>query len=298
MPRQYFLYLFADRVMKWLYNLVTFSRQQSNGLVVLITLVLLLIFSEPLYRNLLVSSPPPPNVVVPDSTQVKSVQKQQAVEFKSEMPRDLRVNPNTARYADWLALQLEPSVAARIVAYRNKGGSFTYREDLLKIYGLDSATYLRIANYIQLPARPKPHAAAAAVAPPLADLNAADSAQLIRVYGIGPVRAQRLLRYRTALGGFISWEQLYEVYGLDSAVVSALQQKFFISPSFVPRKININNADVQQLAAHPYISTDVARAIVTYRMQHGNFNAPADIQKIVRVSEATFNRLKPYLTVE
>jgi len=121
MPRQYFLYLFADRVMKWLYNLVTFSRQQSNGLVVLITLVLLLIFSEPLYRNLLVSSPPPPNVIVPDSTQVKSVQKKQAVEFKSEMPRDLRINPNTARYADWLALQLEPSVAARIVAYRNKG---------------------------------------------------------------------------------------------------------------------------------------------------------------------------------
>jgi competence protein ComEA len=43
------------------------------------------------------------------------------------------------------------------------------------------------------------------------ELNSADSTDLVELYGIGPVFANRILKYRDLLGGFYSVNQLLEV---------------------------------------------------------------------------------------
>ncbi len=285
--------------MRWFRSFFSLSRSQTNGLVVLLPLLLLVLFSEPLYRRLVVPDPLPPVVIMPDSAFDNQNHVPTAPMGKSGLGNTF--DPNTVDYEDWLALGLPERIAGRIVAYRKKGGRFVYREDLLKIYGMDSTLYNRLLPYVDLPAQPLPQKLRAAnqvYISKLHDLNHADTMQLLRVYGIGPVLAGRILRYRQALGGFLSWQQLYGVYGLDSAVIQRMQQKFFIDTAFVPRKININKATFQELAAHPLISNRLARAVVTYRHQHGSFTSPDDIRKIIILTEEEFQRIKPYLSVE
>ncbi|MEI9920823.1 MAG: helix-hairpin-helix domain-containing protein [Bacteroidota bacterium] len=130
------------------------------------------------------------------------------------------------------------------------------------------------------------------------DLNLADTTQLKSIYGIGTVIAKRIIAYRTNLGGFISDDQLYEIWGLDSTVVSRLADKSVIAPGFTPNKLAINRCSEQDLARHPYLRTKLARAIVNYRFQHGNFASIDDMKKIGIMEEKIFLRIKPYITLE
>jgi competence ComEA-like helix-hairpin-helix protein len=133
---------------------------------------------------------------------------------------------------------------------------------------------------------------------PKFDLNLADTVQLKSIYGIGPVIARRIITYRSSLGGFIMHEQLYEVWGLDSTVVSRLTDKSVITPDFTPNKLAINHCGEQELARHPYLRTKLARAIVNYRLQHGSFEAVEDLTKIAAIDEKAFQRIKPYIRLD
>jgi competence ComEA-like helix-hairpin-helix protein len=130
------------------------------------------------------------------------------------------------------------------------------------------------------------------------DLNTADTTQLKSVYGIGSKLAARIIKYREKLGGFVYINQLYEVYGLDSAVVQKLMSTSFISDVYEPAKININIADEQQLSNHPYLNKKIARAIVAYRFQHGNFVTIDDLRNVRLVEPVTFEKIKVYLSIE
>jgi len=52
------------------------------------------------------------------------------------------------------------------------------------------------------------------------------------------------------------------------------------------------------LSSHPYIERNVAKAIVLYRIQHGNYQTVSDIKKIVFIKEVLFQKIAPYLTTE
>jgi DNA uptake protein ComE-like DNA-binding protein len=133
---------------------------------------------------------------------------------------------------------------------------------------------------------------------PAFDLNAADTTQLKTIYGIGPVIAKRIINYRTNLGGFVDFNQLYEVWGLDSTVISRLTEKTVIAPGFTPNKLPINHCSEQDLSRHPYLRTKLARAIVNYRHQHGNFTSVDDLKKINIMEEKVFLRIKPYINLD
>ncbi|MBK7652426.1 MAG: helix-hairpin-helix domain-containing protein [Flammeovirgaceae bacterium] len=98
------------------------------------------------------------------------------------------------------------------------------------------------------------------------------------------------------MGGFVAIGQLQEVYGLDSVVVNELKNHTFISDGFNPIQISINSASEKELAAHPYITYALAKAIATYRFQHGRFSSVEDLHKIALVDETFYTKIKPYLT--
>ena len=133
-------------------------------------------------------------------------------------------------------------------------------------------------------------------APEKFDLNNADTSQLKKIYGIGDKLSMRILKYRDVLGGFVDMDQLKEVYGLDSLVIDRLIENSTIQNEFQPKKININTASEKQLSTHPYLSK-VAKAIVSYRFQHGDFKAVEDIRNVSSLNEKTVQRIIPYLKV-
>jgi competence protein ComEA len=216
-------------------------------------------------------------------------------------------DPNTALAEDLVSLGFTQKLATRITRYREKGGKFRIKSDLLKIYGVDSAFYQRIYPFISLPEQvainkkgpkkyePKNVLVVKKVAEKF-DLNEADTLELKKIYGIGDKLSLRILKYRDALGGFVNMNQLREVYGLDSLVINRLCENGTIQNDFQPKKININTASEKQLSSHPYLSK-VAKAIVSYRFQHGNFTTVGDIRNVGSIDEKSVQRIIPYLKV-
>ena len=134
-------------------------------------------------------------------------------------------DPNTVHSRYLEALGLRPYLARRIVKFRNTGHAFYRPEDLLKIYGMDSTWYLKAKPWIQIQKSQQfmdkqmnskeyhhPEREVVKVNQRMnIDIAAADSAELRRVPGIGPVLSSRIVRYRQILGGFYRVDQLQEV---------------------------------------------------------------------------------------
>lgn len=127
------------------------------------------------------------------------------------------------------------------------------------------------------------------------DLNEADTLQLRQIYGIGKVLSARIIKYRDLVGGFVSRDQLNEVYGLQDSILTALDTLTFITPDFQPKFIYVNTFDIEELAGHPYVSWKVAKAIKNYQFQHGDFPDTESLRKVRLVDSILINRISPYL---
>ncbi len=112
------------------------------------------------------------------------------------------------------------------------------------------------------------------------DINTASLADLIKVYGIGEVTAQRILSYKEILGGFVAMEQLNEVWGLSPEVLANLNKQFQVKSTLGIKKYDINNASIKELAQFPYFKYTIARQIVMYRSMNGDIHNIEDLTKI------------------
>lgn len=127
------------------------------------------------------------------------------------------------------------------------------------------------------------------------DLNQADTAQLKMIYGIGSVLSNRIVKYRNWLGGYISTQQLHEVYGLKEEVLDTLVKYSFISQDFEPERININSTPAYLLDDHPYMEKAIAKNIENYIRQHGALTGSSQLYEIELLDSATINKIIPYL---
>ncbi|MBO6516897.1 MAG: helix-hairpin-helix domain-containing protein [Bacteroidia bacterium] len=125
------------------------------------------------------------------------------------------------------------------------------------------------------------------------DINSADSTEFKRLHGIGNVLSKRIVRYRSALGGFVSFDQLTEVYGVDSSLVNRLMP--YLELNDAHQLLDINHMDVNTLAHHPYVSWKQARAIVQYRQQHGGFASTDDLNQVHLLTREWVDQIAPYL---
>ncbi|HOG24930.1 MAG TPA: helix-hairpin-helix domain-containing protein [Bacteroidales bacterium] len=106
------------------------------------------------------------------------------------------------------------------------------------------------------------------VMPGKIELNTADSAELVKLYGIGPYYAVSIIKYREKLGGFAVPEQLLEVKGMDRERLEGFYDRVFADTSFITR-MDLRTATEDQLAQHLYIGRYLARCIVRYRETAG-----------------------------
>ncbi len=100
--------------------------------------------------------------------------------------------------------------------------------------------------------------------PFICNLNRADSANLVKLYGIGGYYAKKILRYRESLGGsFVTAEQLLEIDGFTQERFDNIKDKLKISKSDIIF-FNFEEADIKFLEKHPYIGAYAARGIKKY----------------------------------
>ena len=293
-----------NRLRLWIRNVFGFSRSEANGFLILLPLIMLVLFSYPLYKNYLNTRDTDLDI---RDEELDSLLAQW--EFNPE--KEERANtpikyysfdPNLATTQQFEELGFPEYLFQRINNYRKAGGRFNKRNDLLKIYGMDSALYFQLEPYISIadsPSRPAESNKKETIKPRviLFDINVADTAQLKLIYGIGPVLAARIIKYRDALGGFISTQQLKEVYGLDSTTLINVQDRIFIQSNFMPSQLDINQATEKELSSHPYIRSKLAKNIVAYRFQHGSFAEIDDLLKLDLIDESKLRQITPYLKI-
>lgn len=218
-------------------------------------------------------------------------------------------NPNTADSATLRSLGLSAFVVRNILRYREKGGVFRTPEALAKIYGLSSEQYLSLRPYIVIPASSVSSSAADTLYKPISqekvavsskypqgtvlDLNAADTAELKRIPGIGNVLARRIVSYRQRLGGFYRVNQLQEIEHVDTVV-----NKWFRVDGNSLRLLKVNHAGLDELRSHPYMNFYKAKAILEYRRKRGKIKGLSRLSLFEEFSEKDLERLSPYLSFD
>ncbi len=127
------------------------------------------------------------------------------------------------------------------------------------------------------------------------DINQATKEDLIKIYGIGEAISVRILKFKESLGGFVSMEQMKDVWGLSPEVIENLNSSFKVSGHPVVKKIDVNNASIKELAQFPYFNYQVAKQIVTFRSMNGDFKNSEDLTKIKGLSIDKANIIALYL---
>lgn len=216
-------------------------------------------------------------------------------------------DPNTISVQDWMRLGIKEKIALNIQKYLSKGGKFYKPEDLKKIWGIPEKDINRLLPYVKITPAIRENvnnenrdlnryskAKFKTFAP--IDINQSDSTDWLSLPGIGPAYTRRILSFRSRLGGFISVDQVKETYLLPDSVFQKIQFYLRYEPAEI-RKINLNEASVEELKAHPYIRFQYASVIVEYRNQHGLFKRLEDLKKIMIIPNQDFEKMLPYLTL-
>lgn len=323
-----------------------FSAKEANGFIVLMVLAGLLLFVPTVLRFFPQTASTPEERFNDEALTAQVLKEleeaEKANQKKKPQPKydnkkkqgkfvfePFAFNPNEIGVKEWEKLGLKTYLAQRIEKYKAKGGSFTYKSDLQKIYGLPDWLYLKLEPYILLPEKydsesqlaeneiqdkiqnkeensttndlekskivPTSFSKKYAIEP--FDINSADTATLRQVRGVGAVLSQRIVKFRDNLGGFHSLEQIRDVYGLKPETQTELL-KYAQLESSGYQKIKINKASLDELKKHPYIRYKLAKVIVNYRTQHGEYQSVADLKKIRVLDKEMLQKITPYLSFE
>ena len=128
-------------------------------------------------------------------------------------------------------------------------------------------------------------------------INAADTTGFKSLKGIGSYYSGKIVKYRKALGGFVSVEQLKEVYGILPEVIDQNVSRLIVDSMDIV-KVNINTCETADLKRHPYISWNIANSIVQIRRSQEPYKTVEEIKKSDLVNDEIYRKIAPYLKTE
>lgn len=185
-------------------------------------------------------------------------------------------NPNEVSSEYWEKIGLQPKMAKRAHLFIQSGSGISKSSDLLQIYGFQKEWIQELEKYLVFKKL-------------TIDLNAATASEFQSIRGIGEKLSNRIIRFREKLGGFVSTQQLYQVYGLDSLLLDNTMERFdVVTPC---KRILINSVSLQELESHLYLNAQQSEEIIKLRSINGTIDS-SSIRNIFTLSE--WRRIKPY----
>ena len=209
-----------------------------------------------------------------------------------------KFNPNEYTHENWMSLGLSEKQADVVLKFTKRG---IYSNDQLKqIFVIDEALFELIKDSTFYPERKewKNEAGKDAYQPKhKINVNTATEEELQKLYGIGEYFSKKIIEYREKLGGYISKEQLLEIYNFDEDKLENISNRIIIETDDV-NKININTCLPEELAKHPYIRWKVANSIVKMRAKYQKYTDINQLLESELIDKALLEKIKPYLTLE
>lgn len=228
-------------------------------------------------------------------------------------------DPNEADSTTLLRLGFAPFQVRGIYRYRSMGGRYHEPADVQRIPGMTNELWERLSGHIRIHRRyryvtPPPRSRGRSlerdtpVAPvarknrdtlrfpeklrpgQTVPLNESDTTALKKIPGVGSYYAARIVRYREALGGYVSAGQLLEIEGIPCDI----GQWVSVDTAHL-RRIDVNHATKSQLLRHPYLRVYRAGDICQWRHNYGPLRSADDLRRLPNFTEADVQRLLPYL---
>jgi competence protein ComEA len=291
---------------KFLREYFSFSRSELRVVVILSVLILAsllvrLIFPIPDFQNY--------KLTAEDNMAIDSfIQSLEKITYEKEkkyakykesepLPAARNFNPNDVTASELESMGFPDFVGKNLLAYRNAGGKFNAKSDFKKLYGLTDSIYIQWEEYLEIPPqKERDTTRSLSFSKPIIDLNSADSSNLLIINGVGPYFAGKIMQYRKRLGGYIRFDQLMEIRGMDSIRLENIKKQVIIDTLYIV-KININKANLKDLKLHPYISARLAESIMEYRKFAGSIKNVNELLENHIITELELAKLKSYITV-
>ena len=261
------------------------SEKEANGFIILSGIMLLMVVCPYWYRIIYQS-------YKEKESQLIIVPADISPDYSDNVFLSFPFDPNNASTEDLHSLGFSASLVQRIEKYRDAGGKFKIKSDLKKIYGFPDETYDKFYDCIQLP-----DSVVVKQKVPLkedlyvkkTDINKATAPELQNVKGIGPVLSGRIVKYRELLGGFVSVDQLKEVYGMPIETLDKIRSQLFVAQDFIPKQISLSNNPY-----HPYLASGQRKYLSTLRKMHPDLSGEALLDSC-RFSAEDYKKISPYL---
>ncbi len=205
-------------------------------------------------------------------------------------------NPNYITAFKAYQLQLPYELVKSIEENREQGDWLNNIYDFQQFTQLPDSTIKRISPFLKFPQWKKTY-----VSQPTASkkqLNFANEQELVKVYGVGPVLANRILNLRQQLGGFVTKDQLEDVWGLEDQTLVNLWNKFALDSLPTINKLDINTASIEELARLYYISYSEASNIVALRTRQGRIDSFTQLKELSGIDSITIRRIPIYLYIK
>ncbi len=129
------------------------------------------------------------------------------------------------------------------------------------------------------------------------DLNTVTVEQIQEKVNVPEFIAERIVKYRNKLGGFVSDVQLKDVSGLYDNQRKKMLSIFTVKTPKKIQKVNINKASVDDLIAVPYFTFEMALEIKDFVKQKGSISSFNELGKIEGFSLEKIDRIALYLTL-
>jgi len=140
---------------------------------------------------------------------------------KSKTIKFFYFDPNALDSIQGLQLGLSSKQMRTLYNYRNKGGRFYQKEDLLKWYGLSENQAKTLLPWVRIHSvdssshtKQNRHQKWEKYVPVKIDINNSNASDWIRITGLPAYKVKRILTYQKWTGGFTNIQVIKKVYGI------------------------------------------------------------------------------------
>lgn len=283
----------------------TFSKQQRNGIFLLIALITLL---QCIYFFIGKTT----QEVSFDNERYHLFQNEidslRTIEIENRKPKIYPFNPNYITDYKGASLGMTNEEIDKLLAFRNQDKWINSVKQFQEVTGVSDTLLNIISPYFKFPEwvanskettsysykkneRQKTYALKQ-------DLNTATAKQLQTINGIGAYYSERIVKLRnTFVGGFIADVQLQDVNGLTPEVIEKITNEFTVKTPRVIQKIDLNKATKEQLVTIQHIDYNLAHHIIEYRQLREGFKSLDELTKVKDFPINKIDIIKLYLSL-
>ncbi|MGO4912933.1 helix-hairpin-helix domain-containing protein [Leeuwenhoekiella sp. W20_SRS_FM14] len=225
------------------------------------------------------------------------------IETLKSTPKIYPFNPNFITDYKGYTLGLSTKELDKLFSFRKNGKWINSSEDFQKVTGVSDSLLAAISPYFKFPdwvtnskTSQNTKSFSFKSFKPQNDLNKATFENLISLPEMTEESARLILAYRKKIGGFIEDNQLYDIYNVKRNQVIEVKKEFTVKTKPDIVLINVNKANVSDLATVPFLTFDIARSIIDYRILNEGIKNLDELLKIEGITPYKLDRIKLYLS--